>query len=81
MLKVLVSVNERDVVVDELYDSGVSAFCHEIENLHLDTGRVHSRPFHISSLQLGIRGRLCWFSDASDCGGAIDGFLGAGDIG
>lgn len=53
----------------------------EVERLRLDAGRVHGNPLQVIFLELGV-GRLGGLlGDWLDGFGAIDGLLGAGDVG
>lgn len=71
----------RHIAVDDLRESDVAAVRLYVECLRLDTGRVHGLPFQVVARDFGIRRRLSFFSYRSDGRRAVDGFLGAGDIG
>ena len=80
-LNVWGSRDVHNVGVDDLRESDVALLRHEIEAEALDRGRVHSVPFHVIASELGVWGLNGLLSDRADGGWAIDGLLGAGDIG
>jgi hypothetical protein len=73
--------DSRNVAVDDLNHADVAAVGDEVPGLSLDTGRVDCVPLHVISGQLGVGLCLCLLADGLDGRGAIDGLLGAGDVG
>lgn len=71
----------RHVTIDDLGKGELAVFRHEIEGLRLDAGRFHRLPFHVITGEFRIGCRLGLFGDRLDGRGAIDGLLGAGNIG
>jgi hypothetical protein len=70
----------RNVAVDDLEESAMAVVAKKIEGLGFDRGRVHGLPEQVRALQLGMGRLLGFFGDRLDGRGAIDGFLGAGDV-
>lgn len=71
----------RDVAVNDLDHADVAAVGHEVPGLCFDAGRVNRDPLHVALLQLCVGRRLCLFANGLDSRRAIDGLLGAGDVG
>jgi len=71
----------RDIAVDDLSHGDMTAICGDVEGLRLDTGVGKSSPFQVVPRQLGVRHGLGLLSDGVNGRGAIDGFLGSGDVG
>lgn len=73
--------NLLDIAVYNLGHTQLSIVRNHVEGLGLDASRSHGLPFQIVSSEFGIGSRLCFLSDRLDGRRAIDGLLGAGDIG
>lgn len=74
-------VDIRNVTIDDLSKSRITIVADQIETEGFYARCVHSEPFHILPLELGIRRLFGLFSDGSDGRRAIDGLFGAGHIG
>lgn len=71
----------RNIAIDDLEKSDVAVLAKDVDGLGLDRRRVHGLPLQVLTLDLG-EGRLLGLDgDRLDGLGAIDGLLGAGDIG
>lgn len=75
------SSDVRNVAVDDLRETNDAVIRHEVEALGLDASRLHSSPFQVVPDELRVRRLLGLFGNRLDGRGAIDGLLGAGDIG
>lgn len=73
----------RNVAVDDLAEGDGAILGEEVKDLVLDACLIWRQPLVVGSGQLGIRraGLLCLLGDRFDGGRAVDGLLGAGDIG
>ncbi len=73
--------NLRNVAVDDLCEGNVAGVREEIEAFRLDASGLQRLPLEVIAGSLSVWLRLGLLGDRLDRGGAIDGLLGAGDVG